>query len=120
MKKLYTFEGPVRIPSLGILGPIKTPYEANQGDVVKVVRSGGTVYMHNPYDLSDKVKVTVQNINTIEFTPPVVTKSISNEIKSIDVVEKKDNNNKSSKKNRFEKRDKKDDQIVTSDFVTNE
>ena len=67
MKKLYTVNTVKNIPGLGISGPLTTPMKMEFHHVLDMVKNGYKVYEHNPQDLTEKVLVTMQNINTIEF-----------------------------------------------------
>lgn len=67
-RKLYTIATCKEIPCLGgICGPLTTPVHIEHNDVVKLIRNGYDVYQCNPYDSSEKVRVTLSNINTITF-----------------------------------------------------
>ena len=68
MKKLYTVKNNLRIPGLNINGPLTEPTEIDYLSVLDMVKAGYTVYQHNPYNLTSKVRVTAKNINTITFT----------------------------------------------------
>ena len=69
----------------GISGPITTPIVLDPKDVLKMVKSGMTVYEHNPYNISEKVKVTPQNINFISFD---MATGIKSKNKKADAIEK--------------------------------
>lgn len=67
-RKLYTVATSKEIPCLGgICGPLTTPVHIDHNDLVKLIRSGYEIYQCNPYDSSEKVRVTLSNINTITF-----------------------------------------------------
>lgn len=83
MRKLYTVLTQKEIPSLnGIKGPLTTPVEIDSISVLNMVRRGYEVYQHNPYILTEKVRVTVSNYNKIVFP--------TNEEKSIEIAKKRE------------------------------
>jgi hypothetical protein len=68
MAHYYTIVDPRPIEFLhGMSGPITTPTVLNEMDVLKLVRRGYTVYEHNPFKKSEKVRVNVHNFNKIVF-----------------------------------------------------
>ena len=136
-KKLYIITTPREIPCLGgICGPVSTPVQLERNDVVNLVKKGFEIYQCNPYDTSERVRVTRGNINTITFsrTRAAVTsqrmlnRSIQDMEKPIvaDVVkkdtnkEKEEYKNKSSetKKTNETKSSKDNTKIVTPDDFT--
>lgn len=83
MRKLYTVLTQKEIPSLnGIRGPLTTPVEIDSVSVLNMVRKGYEVYQHNPYILTEKVRVTANNYNKIVFP--------TNEEKSIEIAKKRE------------------------------
>lgn len=83
MRKLYTVLTQKEIPSLnGIKGPLTTPVEIDSVSVLNMVRKGYEVYQHNPYILTEKVRVTANNYNKIVFP--------TNEEKSIEIAKKRE------------------------------
>lgn len=68
MNGFYTVESSKPIDCLGgIQGPLTTPVRLSFRDALQLVSKGLVVYKHNPYDLTEKVRVTRSNINTIKF-----------------------------------------------------
>ena len=68
MRKLYIVTTPKKILGMAdIVGPLTTPSEIKFTDVLQMVRLGYNIYQVNPYDHSEKIKVTITNINDIEF-----------------------------------------------------
>ena len=69
MVKLYTVDtaGPIACLD-NILGPLTTPTEMPIGEVVKMLRKKYVIYQHNPVKLTEKVLVTLQNVNSISFS----------------------------------------------------
>ena len=67
--KLYTIasNGPISCLA-GIQGPLTTPTKMEFIDVLNMVKKGYAVYEHNPSDTTEKVRVTINNINSIKFT----------------------------------------------------
>lgn len=67
--KLYTIasNGPISCLA-GIQGPLTTPTKMEFIDVLNMVKKGYVVYEHNPSDTTEKVRVTINNINSIKFT----------------------------------------------------
>lgn len=69
MLHLYTITTPKPIPCLGnITGPITNPVKLSLPNVMKLLSNGYEVYQHNPADKRERVKVTIENVNTIHFT----------------------------------------------------
>lgn len=67
--KLYTVASNGPISCLAdIQGPLTTPTKMEFIDVLNMVKKGYVVYEHNPADLTEKVRVTINNINSIKFT----------------------------------------------------
>ena len=85
MIKKYTVESSGKIPGLGIFGPLTTPTKMEFLDVLKMVKSGMVVYQHNPYNVNEKVRVTIRNINNIEFN---ISKGVSETNKRKDAIQK--------------------------------
>ena len=68
MGKLYTVATPRNIIGMAdIVGPLTTPSEMKFNDVLEMVRLGYEIYQVNPYNYSEKIKVTISNINDIKF-----------------------------------------------------
>ena len=69
MTNLYTVESNREILGLGgIYGPLSEPTAIPYNDVLQMVRLGYKIYQVNPKDPTEKVKVTIKNINTIRFS----------------------------------------------------
>ena len=69
MNGFYTVESSRPIDCLGgIQGPLTTPVRLSFRNALHLVSKGMVVYKHNPYDLTEKVRVTRSNINSIKFT----------------------------------------------------
>lgn len=68
MINLYTVDTPREIIGMNINGPLTTPTPMEYHNVLKMVKAGYTVYQHNPFNLNEKVKVTVKNINNIKMS----------------------------------------------------
>ena len=68
MINLYTVDTPREIIGMNINGPLTTPTPMEYHNVLKMVKAGYTVYQHNPFNLNEKVKVTIRNINNIVYT----------------------------------------------------
>ena len=67
--KFYTINSPREIYGMdGIVGPMTTPTALSFEDVLCMVRKGYEVYEHNPHELSEKVRVNIDNINNIKFS----------------------------------------------------
>lgn len=68
MEKLYVVESPRTIIGMGdIQGPLTSPSKMEFANVLEMVRRGYKIFQVNPYDHSEKVRVTVSNINNIKF-----------------------------------------------------
>ena len=68
MSNKYTVASSGPIPGLGgINGPLTTPTPMAFNDVLYMVRKGYVVFEHNPFDISEKVRVTIDNIRNIRF-----------------------------------------------------
>ena len=70
---LVTIETRGRIPAIYADGPILVPTPLGSDLVKKLVMSNVKLYVHNPHNVHQKVKVTRSNMND-EFFPPVVPK----------------------------------------------
>ena len=70
---LVTIETRGRIPAIYADGPILVPTPLGSDLVKKLVMSNVKLYVHNPHNVQQKVKVTRSNMND-EFFPPVVPK----------------------------------------------
>lgn len=69
MEKLYVVSSSKVILGMAdIQGPLTTPSPIKFADVLEMVRMGYEIYQVNPYDHTEKVRVTVSNINDIKFT----------------------------------------------------
>lgn len=87
LKRLYTVADGRIVPGLGIKGPITTPTEMEITDVLKMVTSKYEVYQHNPYNNNEKVRVTLTNLRSIEF-------SMADGLKAVKATEKKNKEKK--------------------------
>lgn len=68
MEKLYTVASAKPICGMGgIQGPLTTPSKIKFNDVLEMVRKGYEIYQVNPVDHSEKVRVSISNINDIVF-----------------------------------------------------
>ena len=68
-KHLYTIYTNKRIDALGgIFGPVVKPASISEVEALDLVKSGATVYCHNPYNTTEKILVTRHNWNNIKFT----------------------------------------------------
>lgn len=68
MRDLYTITSSGTIGCLGgIKAPITSPTPMKKNDVIGLINSGHCVYKHNPAKPSEKVLVTLDNINSIRF-----------------------------------------------------
>lgn len=70
---LVSIETRGRIPAIYADGPILVPTPLGSDLVKKLVMSNVKLYVHNPHNVHQKVKVTRSNMND-EFFPPVVPK----------------------------------------------
>lgn len=70
---LVTIETRGRIPAIYADGPILVPTPLGSDLVKKLVMSNVKLYVHNPHNVQQKVRVTRSNMND-EFFPPVVPK----------------------------------------------
>ena len=67
--KKYIITTAKEIPCLsGICGPITEPVSLERNDVLALVKKGFEVYECNPYDPSERVRVTRANVNSITFS----------------------------------------------------
>lgn len=81
MEKKYIVTSPRVILGLGIQGPITTPIKIDFNNLLRMIRTGYEIYQVNPYDPSEKVRVTISNMHTITFKntrPQVVKREIEN------------------------------------------
>ena len=68
MEKLYIVTSTKNIIGMdNIQGPLTTPVNMKFNNVLEMVRRGYEVYQVNPFNHSEKVKVTISNINNISF-----------------------------------------------------
>ena len=113
--KLYVINTAKRIPCLhNITGPITTPTELDPLDVLSLVKSGYVIYEVNPYNKSERVRVTPFNYNSIRFKTTLQDmlqkKRLNREMQSIDKKnDDKSNKNDSSKENTSSKNEEKKD-----------
>lgn len=120
MRKLYTIEtnGPIRGLD-GITGPLTTPTMLETDDVIKMLRQKYVIYQHNPVDLKEKVRVTLTNVQSINFktTRAEATKERlhirsvqrAESPMTVDVVKKEEssyNNNNNAYYNKHDKKNK--------------
>ena len=128
--RLYTIGTASPIEALGnIVGPLTVPTKIDHNSIVKMLKNGYVIYQHNPYDLTEKVRVTKMNINTIKFTKTrsaataqrMLNRSVQNADKGIIVANLKkedavrpnqqvivDNSGKKDDKNNNKHEEKKD------------
>ena len=119
MAKLYTVASSKPIIGLGIYGPLSTPTPMVYNDVLEMVTHKYDVYEVNPADYTEKVKVTISNINTITFknsravslrnrkrnreiqemSKPVVVSTVKTETEQVVVTKQNDKNKKEDNKN---------------------
>ena len=64
---LYTINNVGTIIGLDIEGPLRQPTEISIDDVITMLRKGYEIYQHNPCDLTEKKKVTLENVTSIKF-----------------------------------------------------
>lgn len=64
---LYTINNVGTIVGLDIEGPLRQPTEISIDDVITMLRKGYEIYQHNPCDLTEKKKVTLENVTSIKF-----------------------------------------------------
>ena len=64
---LYTINNVGTIAGLDIEGPLRQPTEISIDDVITMLRKGYEIYQHNPCDLTEKKKVTLENVTSIKF-----------------------------------------------------
>lgn len=109
VKALFTIHSPGKIQELhNISGPVLTPVELSDAAVVALVRRGAIVYAHNPYDTTEKIKLTYKNMTTFNFrrtreqiikkNAKVVEKGKSSTTPSVVVNEQNNQSNKKEKK----------------------
>jgi hypothetical protein len=67
-RKLVTISDAGIIRELGIAGPVRTPSKIPVDTIQKLVVAGYNVYEHNVADPTQKVKLTISNINRQNFT----------------------------------------------------
>lgn len=68
MRDLYTIASSGTIACLGgITAPINIPFTLQKKDVISLLNNGHEIYKHNPAKTSEKVLVTLENINSITF-----------------------------------------------------
>lgn len=68
MRKLYTIASERPIACLGgIQGPLTTPTPIGYEDIITMITKGYVIYQHNPVKLTEKVRVTRANVNSIKF-----------------------------------------------------
>ena len=103
MNKLYVITTPKNIIGMDdIQGPLTTPTPMKFNNVLEMVRRGYEIYQVNPYNHSEKVKVTISNINNISFkisrSAAMSQKKLNREIQEmnkamvVDVVVKENKN----------------------------
>lgn len=68
MKKIYVVDDNKTIIGMdNIVGPLTTPSSMNFIDVLEMVKRGYNIYQVNPYNHSERVKVTLNNIHSVTF-----------------------------------------------------
>lgn len=68
MRRLYTIASERPIACLGgIQGPLTTPTPIGYEDIITMITKGYEIYQHNPVKLTEKVRVTRSNVNSIKF-----------------------------------------------------
>ena len=86
--KLYTVQSTGVIPGLGINGPLTTPTKMEFLHVLDMVKKHYVVYEHNPSDTTEKVRVTINNINSIKFNSTrlaaVNRRNLNEEVQAMD------------------------------------
>jgi hypothetical protein len=67
MARYFTVRDPLPIIGLGITGPLTQPVSIPFASVLAMLKKGYTVYEHNPVDKSEKVLLTFDNVNSVDF-----------------------------------------------------
>ena len=132
MDKLYTVASTKPIYGMGkIQGPLTTPSKIDFADVLEMVRKGYDIYQVNPVDHSEKVKVTISNINNITFkntrstttlqrklnreiqelNKPMIVDVVSKDTKSVEFVETKVDNKQQKDSNKNKQNENKKDNV---------
>ena len=121
MKKLYVINTARKISCLNnITGPVTTPTEIDEVDVLNLVRRGFDIYEVNPYNKRERTKVTTTNFNSITFkttqTEMAKRKLLNREMQEMAKKEDKKETEpvKEEKEQKSEKSDKKDVSEKTS------
>ena len=120
MKKIYVVDDNKDIIGMdNIVGPLTTPTVMKFIDVLEMVKKGYNIYQVNPYNHSEKVKVTLNNIHNITFsgrsaatTQKMLNRSIQAMEKGMVVNVVEHSTNDSNKKNTSNKNENK-----TSDLI---
>lgn len=105
---MYTIASNIKIPSLGITGPVTTLTQLTREEVDMLVRKGAEIYEHNPVYPKEKELVTTRNVMTIRFEKTRKDailerkQDLNGRPQEVEVVHKQEvpaeNNNYSSKK----------------------
>lgn len=129
MDKLYIVKSQKTIIGMhDIMGPLTTPSKMKFSNVLEMVRKGYDIYQVNPYNTTEMVKVTISNINDINFSISRSTaasqKKLNREFQEmdkpiiVDVVSKENKPINNTKENKEDQKNKQNDNKKSSD--TNE
>ena len=85
-RKLATIESTGKLSALGgLLGPINTPSYFEINIIINLINSGKIVYEVNPSDMSQKIRLTRENVLRDNFNQKINTQKHTECIKSSDV-----------------------------------
>lgn len=83
-KKLVVVEVNGPISELGgIQGPIINPCSLPVKTIVQMVGSHKKVFEVNPFNQSERVRLTLKNVNSVNFQPPIARQTLKEATKKV-------------------------------------